>query len=201
MDFELLLQIMSGVVTPIMIALLMRSNARARSREEYWRSLELQLHPSRLKVYREILELFSVIFANEEGIAHSQKYKEFRNRNRKSESPLTITKESLAVRIMNSPENKEVNFRLSLLGSDPVVKAYNRLMTEARKLVGKDTGKENNQILIIYLADFLLELRKNLGNEGTSLKNTEMLEWLITDIEKLETLFSDEQKVAVNSTT
>ncbi len=201
MDFELFLQLMGGVVTPIMIAFLMRSNAKARSREEYWRSLELQLHPSRLEVYREILELFSVMFANEEGIAHSQKYKEFRNRNRSSESLLTITKENLANRIMSSPDYKEVNFRFTLLGNDQVVRTHNRLMNEARNLVGRNTGNENNEMLVIHLADFLLELRKNLGNEDTKLKNTEMLEWLITDIEKLESITSDKQQVAENSTT
>ena len=195
---------MSGVITPILIVWLNNSNSKAQSREEYWRNLELELHPSRLEVYRDLLEPFLVMFAKDEGVAHSQKYKEFRSRSRNSESPLTITKGDLAHRIMSSPEYKEVNFRFSLLGNDPVVRAYNRIMKESRSLVGKDASdasNENNQMLVIHLADFLLELRKNLGNEDTKLNNTEMIEWLITDIEKLETATSDQQQVTENSPT
>ena len=192
---------MSGVVTPILIFLLNKNISENQRKEEHWRNLQLELHSSRLEVYRDILEPYSVMFAKEEGIAYLEKYKQFRNANSNCKTPLTISRWDLARLIIASPEYNQTIFRLSLLGNDQVVKAYNRLLNKARCLVAKKLDEKSKPITLGYLAEFLLELRKNLINKNTELKSAEMLVWLNVNIKELESTTSDQQQVAENSTT
>jgi hypothetical protein len=53
---------------------------------------------------------------------------------------------------------------------------YNNNMNE---VTSKDPKKPME-----VLGEFLLEIRKSVGNDDTTIQSLEMLEWLITDIRK-----------------
>lgn len=143
---------------------------RAREREDYWRGLEEKLRDDRIEVYNTILEPFIVILVKDEGIAN---LKEYRNK----------TKEQVASDIMLSLKYRQASFRLALFGSDNVVRAFNSLMQHFFKQGVGQTPEDGNKTTIRLLGSFLLEIRRSVGNETTDLKNYEMLEWLIKDIE------------------
>ena len=51
-------------------------------------------------------------------------------------------------------------------------------------------GMQGIQIIGLF-GDLLLAIRKSVGNEATGLTNTEMLEWMITDIRSVEDQLRD----------
>ena len=74
-------------------------------------------------------------------------------------------------------------FRLSLIGSDGVIRAYNDLFQHLYH-VKEDGGLRYASLL----GTLLLEIRKSMGNEATEIDNWEMLEWLIMEARKLREL-------------
>ena len=74
-----------------------------------------------------------------------------------------------------------MGFKLALMGSDGVLKAYNDLMQYFYKV----QGNTDTKIIIPLLGTFLLEIRRGMGNVSTGVNNLEMLEWLIKDINDL----------------
>ncbi len=73
------------------------------------------------------------------------------------------------------------------MGSDSVVKSYNNLMQyfynmeENKSAEGEDSLKETLELL----GTFLLEIRKSMGNETTSLDQWDMCEWWMSDARKI----------------
>jgi hypothetical protein len=93
-----------------------------------------------------------------------------------------------ALNEMKTYEYGKTAFELALFGSDDVVRAYNEYKQytfKAKEMVDKkdeDKAKE----LFHLLGKFLLEIRRDVGNRKTKLKELDMLKWKIIDIEKLE---------------
>jgi len=93
-----------------------------------------------------------------------------------------------AMNEMKSYEYGKTSFELALFGSDDVVRANNEFRQysfKAKEMVDKkdeDKAKE----LFHLLGKFLLEIRRDVGNRKTELKELDMLRWKIIDIEKLE---------------
>lgn len=98
-------------------------------------------------------------------------------------------RQELATRILLSLEYREQGFRLSLVGSDPVVKAYNNLMQYFYNRENTDSADEHSVVeMMVLLGQFLLEIRRSMGNEDTRLQNLEMLEWFFSDARKMRAI-------------
>ena len=71
---------------------------------------------------------------------------------------------------------------MSLVGSDAVVLAYNALVQHFFNS-GSDPAStdKNAKVMLKLLGTFLLEIRRSMGNDTTSITNVQMLEWFITD--------------------
>lgn len=137
------------------------------------RQLEEKLRNDRIEIYNKILEPFFLIFSTEAIIQGSLKYKK--------EKPKTGVE--LASEKLLNLDYQTYSFKLSLIGSDEVFRAYNNLMQAYFHL--SEIGDEHTNAgehLIMYMAVLLLEVRKSLGNDATKLHALEMLEWKITDM-------------------
>lgn len=87
-----------------------------------------------------------------------------------------------ALERITSKEYKETGFKLILFGSDNVILAFNNLIQNQYRTKGKSDPK----IMMNNFGNFLLEIRKSLGNEKTKLNKINMLESFINDIDKIK---------------
>ena len=165
------------VATPILILLLTAMGwmirnrlEQIREREEYWRGLEEKLRDDRIDVYNTILDPFVVTLTKDEELA---KEKSFRNK----------SKDQIIGEKMLTLGYKRASFKLVLMGSDNVVRAYNRLMQYFYSCAEtmSNPSFDDTRELMHRIGDLLLEIRKSVGNENTALSNLEMLEWLLKD--------------------
>lgn len=147
------------------------------------RQLEEKLRNDRIEIYNKILEPFFLVFSTEAVIQGSMKYPKDKIKTGAQlagEKTLTLTYQEYA-------------FKLSLIGSDDVVRAFNNLMQVTYNPEGDDETKRGER-LIMHIAALLLEIRKSLGNEATKLHALEMLEWKISDIRskfKVKGIYAD----------
>ena len=150
------------------------SKAQARIRE-----LEDKLRTDRIETYNQLLEPFFVLFTTDAIFASDPKFKG------KSKDQLSIGK-------MLTVEYRKVGFKLSLVADDSVVRAYNKLMQFFYK--GEHEGLSGDELLIKtsqwikLLSELLLEIRKSMGNQHTSLTNWEMSEWFMSDADTMREL-------------
>ncbi len=150
------------------------SKAQARIRE-----LEDKLRTDRIETYNQLLEPFFVLFTTDAIFASDPKFKG------KSKDQLSIGK-------MLTVEYRKVGFKLSLVADDSVVRAYNKLMQFFYK--GGHEGLSGDELLIKtsqwikLLSELLLEIRKSMGNQHTSLTNWEMIEWFMSDADTMREL-------------
>jgi hypothetical protein len=150
------------------------SKAQARIRE-----LEDKLRADRIETYNQLLEPFFVLFTTDAIFANDPKFKG------KSKDQLSIGK-------MLTVEYRKVGFKLSLIADDAVVRAYNKLMQFFYK--GEHLGLSGDELLIKtsqwikLLSELLLEIRKSMGNQHTSLTNWEMVEWFMSDADAMREL-------------
>ncbi len=97
-----------------------------------------------------------------------------------------VDKSDYAAEKLLSLDYRKQAFRLSLVGSDEVVRAYNNLMQyfyQQEQQISTSNEMKAKDIMAL-LGAFLLEVRKSTGNETTRLNNWDMLEWLLTDARK-----------------
>lgn len=159
-----------SVATPILVLILTAIGWRLRTRLERRIELEDKLREDRIGTYNKILEPFIILLTSDAAWQSDAK-----NKNR--------DKNDLARCKLLSLEYREQGFRLSLVGSDAVVKSYNDLMQyffqrgEQSNLASEAGIKE----MMSLLGRFLLEIRRSIGNEATKLDNWDMLEWFLTD--------------------
>ena len=144
--------------------------------------LEEAIRNDRLEIYNAILEPFTIIFSKEDVLPAK------RNAQHK-------TNEQRATEIILSAKYRQAGFRLMLFANDGVAKAYNNLMYSCYH--PSSTNEEQGpldlrtQQIISAFGKFLLEIRKSVGNESTSLTNLEMMTWMISDSEKLRSFDSE----------
>lgn len=162
-----------SIATPLLVLALTAAGWRLRSRLERRLSLEDQLRTDRVATYNAILEPFVLLLMTEEAWASDPK-----NKGRE--------KDRIALRTMLSYEYRQHGFKLSFVGSDGVVRAYNNLV---QFFYGREEGQvmteRDTKQLMTVLGTFLLEIRRSMGNEHTKLENWDMLEWWLTDARKL----------------
>ena len=116
------------------------------------------------------------MFTTEEAIKQDSK---FRNQN----------KNDIAIKKMLSFEYRKIGFKLSLVATDPVIRAYNQLMQYFYNLEGSQRSLEEQiSDWIALMATLLLEIRKSMGNEASNLNKWEMIEWFMKDTEKIKNM-------------
>ena len=131
--------------------------------------LEDKLREDRISTYNALLEPFFLLFTTEEAFATDKK---FRGKN----------KNDLAVQQMLSVEYRQVGFKLSLVASDEVVRAYNRLMQFFYRMESESIPIEHKTVCwLALIGELLLEIRRSMGNESSALDRWEMIEWFMKD--------------------
>jgi hypothetical protein len=86
-------------------------------------------------------------------------------------------------------EYKKTVFDLTTFGSDEAIRIFNKIMQttfhsdEYKDENGEYTSEYGNR-LIALISEFLIQIRKDLYSKKTKLKRSEMLEFMITDMEK-----------------
>jgi hypothetical protein len=86
-----------------------------------------------------------------------------------------------------SLDYRKAAFNLTTFGSDEVVKSYNRIMQAFFNIKSEDFADDDEEyavIMLTHLSDLLLNIRKDLYTKKTDLKRSEMLAFMINDIEK-----------------
>lgn len=133
-----------------------------KSKLNEFRSLREELREKRSGIYADLLEPYIKVFTGssaEEGLQE-------------------------IIEQVQSYEYRETHFRLTLLGPDEVVRAYNRFL---QYIYSQEDQDEADPVeLLEHYGKLLLEIRRSLGNRGTTLTETEMLEGVIKDIEKVQ---------------
>jgi len=160
-----------SITTPILVLILTAVGWTIRNRIERSYKLEEKLRDDRISVYNEILEPFIILLTKDEAFTNEEGYQD--------KSKAEVANEKII-----SLSYRQTAFKMALMGSDNVVRAYNDLM---QFFFNQDPEQktENVKEMIGRLGNLLLEIRKSVGNEKTSLDNFEMLEWLITDIRRI----------------
>lgn len=161
------------IATPLMVLILTGLGWSIRNRADRARELEEKLREDRIQIYNDILEPFIMLFTKGNPTTKNQRNKSYKD---------------LGAEKVMSLEYKQAAFKLSLIGSDDVLRSYNDLMQFFYE-VGNDP--EGNQTaspmdMLSLFGKLLLEIRKSVGNESTDLNNFEMLEFLITDLRKFQ---------------
>lgn len=86
-----------------------------------------------------------------------------------------------------SVEYRKAAFNLGTFGSDEAIRAYNRLMQAFYNIdSSKMDEKDKNMfplLMMTFLSDFLLCIRKDLYSKKSKLKRSETLEFMIKDME------------------
>ena len=141
------------IATPILVLLLTAVGWRFRVHLERRLRLDDSLREDRTGTYNQILEPFVMLLMTEKAWQMDPK-----NRN--------TDKNNLAMRKMLSLDYRSQAFRLSLVGSDGVVKSYNNLMQsfyQKHEQAGAfDEGAVKGMMQL--LGSFLLEIRRSMGN-------------------------------------
>lgn len=162
---KLAVLLISSIAIPVILVIISNNNSKIRE-------IENKLREDRIEIYNKVLEPFFLLYTTE-AMIKSSKNKEIR----------TKTNIDLMTEKAISLEYQYYAFKLALIGSDEVVKAFNNLMQLA--YTPSDQQKENHGFLLINkIAVLFLEIRKNVGNDRSKLHAFEMLEWKMTDIRK-----------------
>ena len=158
-----------AIATPLVVLLLTGVGWSIRNRQERIFKLEEKLRDNRIENYNRILEPFILFLMPEKAWESDPKNK---NKN----------KNEIASRKMLSLAYREEGFKLSLIGTDDVVSAHNAMMQHFFKS-DRSSSEESTKQLMRLLGQFLLEIRRSMGNEATKLSNWDMLSWFLTDID------------------
>lgn len=165
---------LGSIATPLLVLLISAIGWRFKSNIERKIDLENKLRDDRINIYNQILEPFIILLTSDTAWAMDKKNK-------------NINKNELAVGKMITLEYRKLGFQLSLMGSDAVVKSYNDLMQYFYSLEEKKQGNGDFlKEMLELLGTFLLEIRRSMGNEATSLDHWDMCEWWMSDARKMK---------------
>lgn len=165
-----------SIATPILILILSGIGWAVRRSFEREAELEDKLREDRIEIYNQILEPFIMFLMPDAAWSMDKRSK------RKD-------KYTAATEIILSIEYRRLGFKMSLMGSDEVVQSYNNIMqyfyNQPNREDGEGVPEEEITQMLDLLGDFLLAIRKSMGNQGTRLGNWDMLEWWMSDARKL----------------
>jgi len=150
------------------------TKAKQESQSLRIKELEDKLREDRIETYNLLLEPFFLLFTTKEAAKTDPK---LRNKN----------KDEIAIAKMLSYEYRKIGFKLSLVATDSVVRAYNQLMQYFYHIEGSQKSlEEQTSDWIALMATLLLEIRKSMGNEASNLDRWEMIEWFMKDAEVMK---------------
>ena len=155
-----------AIATPVLVLILTGIGWKVRRSIDRQLELEDKLREKRIETYNFILEPF-IIMLMTDAAWHSNKENKGKDKN-----DIALTK-------LLSLEYRRQGFRLSLVGTDEVVRSYNNLLQFF--YLNTDPSENNLKQMMSLLGHFLLSIRKSMGNESSKLSNLEMLEWFMTD--------------------
>lgn len=164
-----------SVATPVIVLIISSIGWKAKNRIERRIDLENKLRDDRIEIYNKILEPFIILLMSDAAWASDMKNK-------------GKDKGAVATSTMLTLEYRRHGFKLALMADDSVVKAYNNLMQylynmeEAQKTGEIDFLKD----MMKLLGNFLIEIRKSMGNEATKLDFWDMCEWWMSDTRKVK---------------
>mgnify|MGYP005866673745 CR=1 FL=1 len=130
---------------------------RIKHQAEQLKAIEEKLREERRKVYEEILEPYIQIFADT-GTQGLNK----------------------ATKKITSFNYKKSAISIALFGSDEVIKSWNEMMQHCYQHAEED---DSGKAMLKHFANFMLEVRKSLGNKETELEPYELLRGIIKDID------------------
>jgi hypothetical protein len=164
-----------AIATPMFVALLGGLGWRIRNRIERQIELERKLRDERIAVYNALLEPYIIFFMSDDAWKADP-----RNKGK--------DKAEFGARALLSIDYKRNAFRLAVFASDGVLRAYNALMQHSYRSVGtpEDSKQENLRGMLEKIGALILEIRRSMGNEKTELSSWEMLEWFLTDIDRVK---------------
>lgn len=174
-------KVIAEIATPILLLYFTARFEVARRREERWRDSEMRLREDRIEIYNKILEPYVILLSKKDSVPISSTHKKNKYKN--------MSNEEIAKDIILSVDYRDTGFKLALFGSDGVVRAYYNLQQHSFNRANKGLSS-NPQLMLRRLGNFLLEIRRSVGNEATKIQYHELLGWFITDIEKLEPITS-----------
>lgn len=160
----------ANLITPVIIAIFGIIGWHLRQTMERRINIEEKLRDDRIEIYNSILEPYIILLMSDAAWSSDNRNK---NKNRFD----------IATKKMLSLDYRKTSFRLSLVGSDPVVNAFNALMQYTFRLAedqNSNSVKNPGEILSL-LGTLLLEIRRSMGNESTKIDNFGMIEWFISD--------------------
>lgn len=129
-----------------------------KSRKEELQAIEERALERRIETYNQILHPIIVLFAS----GASQKEKE------KASAQIATV------------EYRKAAFNLITFGSDEMVNSYNSMMQSFYK----NEAETSPELVLKKFAAVVLSIRKDVYNKNTTLKEWDMLKFMITDIEK-----------------
>lgn len=166
-----------AVLTPLLVAGLGFFVWRYRLTEERkWKVAE-QLHPDRIEVYNEALEPYIVLLMSEHEWATAQHSRP---------EYVGMSRDEVALARVYSLAHRRNSFKLMLIGSDEVVRAYNDLtLFHSRPRDAPMTGAEWEEGLKLF-GQLALAIRRSVGNEATKLDAWDMLYWGWSNVEQIQ---------------
>jgi len=163
-----------SVATPVLVIVLTAVGWRLRRGIERRLELEDKLRENRIATYNEILEPFIILLTSDAAWQHDKKHR-------------GVDKGEMALSKLLSLEYRRQGFKLSLVGSDAVVSAYNNLMQFFYSRGDNPVAsQEDLKQMMGLLGGFLLEIRRSMGNEATKLDKWKMLEWFMSDVRSIK---------------
>ena len=155
------------VLTPIFLLVLGGLGWYIQQSVERRVRIEEKLHADRLEIYNKILEPYFLMFMSDAAWAMDPKTK-------------GKDKGHVAIEKLLSWDYRKTGLQLSLIGSDGVVLALNKLMQHAFKVdqnapVSTTLAAE----MLALMGNLLLEIRKSAGNESTIVDKFGMVEWFV----------------------
>ncbi len=164
---------LGAIATPITVAALTIYFNNKQKNIEKRNVIEEKLRTERLEIYNTIIEPIN-IFLMPEVVWNSDS----KNKGK--------IKNDVATQKLQSSAYRNAAIQLTLLADDIVVKANNHLMQYMFKYSDLADTEEFGEQMIRNLGSLLLAIRKSAGNSDSQLTNLEMLEWMITDIDRLK---------------
>lgn len=132
-----------------------------KDRTEALRIQREKFQQERLKIYVEILEPILGAFIYQD----------------------SIKKQSEAIAKVATDAYRKKSFELVLFGSDDVVKKWGEFMQHQYK--NNAFGQVDLKTSLEKLGDFLISIRKDLGDKNTNLTNLELFKWMLKDYDQL----------------
>jgi hypothetical protein len=163
------LSTIGAVATPLFVLILTGVGWKYRQSMERKIKMEEKLRDDRIEIYNKILEPFILLLMSDVAWSSDKKNK-------------GKDKNEIATAQVLSLDYRKTSFKLSLIGSDSVVTAFNNLFQHFYTLADSEVDEDSNtKKLLELLGNFLLEIRRSMGNESTAIDNWGMIEWFITD--------------------